>query len=361
MPYCFNVPINSLSFGQASLNILHECYKKDLDVLVHPIGSNLDLSSGFNDDKFKDWLINNCDRFLKEYKRSNKIFKLWHLNGGLESFGENQVLLSFYELSSPTKEEINIAKNNFKTAFSAEYFTNIFKNSGCSNIEKIPLAFDKNNFYKIDKNYNQSRIVFNLTGKLERRKHHLKIINLWAKKYGNNPKYSLQCAIYNPFMKVEDQQALIGGALENKKYFNITFLNFMQTNSMYNDYLNSANIIIGLSGGEGWGLPEFHSIGIGKYGIILNAHGYSEWANEKNSVLVQPSKNKLEAYDNIFFKKGERFNQGEIFDFSEEDFYLACEKAEQNFLNNKINEEGLKLQESFSISKTTDKILKLLE
>jgi len=361
MPYCFNVPINSLSFGQTSLGILYECYKRDLDLLIQPIGSNIDLSAGFNEDNFKNWLLKNCQRFLKEHKKTNKIFKLWHLNGGFESYSDQQVLLSFYELDSPTEEEINTAKNNYITAFSTDYFVDIFKDSGCKNIQKIPLAFDKKNFYNIDRTYSEGRIVFNLTGKLEKRKHHLKIINLWAKKYGNNPKYSLQCAIYNPFMKVEDQQSMISFALENKRYFNITFLNFMQENSMYNDYLNSGNIIIGLSGGEGWGLPEFHSIGLGKYGVILNAHGYKEWANEKNCILVNPSNQKIEAYDNIFFKKGEKFNQGNIFDFDEDAFYEACEKAELNYLKDKINKPGLELQEKFSIEKMTDSILRLID
>lgn len=361
MSISFNVPLNSVSFGQVSLGVLYECYSRDIDVIINPIGKNIDLSSGFNDENFKSWVLKNTDRFFREHKRSNKIFKLWHLNGGLESYSEKQVLLTFYELDSPTKEEINIAKNNYITAFSTDHFCSLFKHNNCENIEKIPLAFDSRNFYKTNKTYLPERIVFNLTGKLEKRKHHLKIIKLWAKRYGNNPRYSLQCAIFNPFMKTEDQQALINNALDNKRYFNITFLNFMQENSMYNDYLNSANIIIGLSGGEGWGLPEFHSIALGKHGIILDAHGYKEWANEKNSILVNPSKNKIPAYDNVFFKEGDRFNQGNIFDFEEEDFLNSCEIAEKKAVKDPVNQEGLLLQEKFSIKNTTDKILSLLE
>lgn len=361
MPYCFNVPLNSVSFGQVSLGVLYECYKRDLDVLVSPIGKNIDLSSGFNDESFRQWLLKNSDRFLKEHKKEYKIFKLWHLNGGLESFSKDQVLMTFYELDSPTREEINICNNNYITSFSTDHFCSLFKDNGCENIEKIPLAFDAKNFYKTEKKYTPERIVFNLTGKLEKRKHHLKIINLWAKRYGNNPKYSLQCAIFNPFMKIEDQQNMINSAMEGKRYFNITFLNFMQENSMYNDYLNSSNIIIGLSGGEGWGLPEFHSVALGKYGVIMNAHGYKEWANENNSILVSPSKNKIEAYDNIFFRKNDKFNQGNIFDFEEEDFIKACEEAEARFRSNPVNEAGLALQKEFTIKNTTDKILSLLK
>jgi hypothetical protein len=37
----------------------------------------------------------------------------------------------------------------------------------------------------------------------------------------------------------EDQQKLIADILENQNFFNINFLGFMPTNTIYNDYLNS--------------------------------------------------------------------------------------------------------------------------
>ena len=64
----------------------------------------------------------------------------------------------------------------------------------------IPLAFDNYNFKRIEKYFDDDRITFNLCGKFEHRKRHEKIIKAWVSKYGNNPKYNLQCAIYNPFM-----------------------------------------------------------------------------------------------------------------------------------------------------------------
>jgi hypothetical protein len=100
----------------------------------------------------------------------------------------------------------------------------------------------------------------------------------------------------------------------------------MQKNNMYNDFLNSGNIILGMSGGEGWGLPEFQSVAIGKHAVILNAHAYKEWANENNSTLVEPN-GKIEAYDGMFFHKDQPFNQGNIFDFDQNDFISACEKS----------------------------------
>jgi hypothetical protein len=222
------------------------------------------------------------------------------------------------------------------------------------------LAFDKYNFKKLDKQYfNDGRIVFNLVGKLEKRKNHKKVIQAWIKKFGNNKDYMLQCAIFNPFIKMEDNQTLISSILMGQNYFNVNFLSMMQKNSMYNDFLNSSDIVIGMSGGEGWGLPEFQSVALGKYGVILNAHSYKEWANKDNATLVNPS-GKIEVYDNLFFHRGAPFNQGNIFDFNEDEFINACELTIEKVKSQKTNKEGLKLQDQFTSEKMTDKILELV-
>lgn len=361
MSFSLNLPINSVSFGQVSTLLLRELFLKDKNIPIAPIG-NPDLSSQSSIEKeYVDWLQTNLHSFLLNHSRKNNIFKLWHINGSLESYSEKQILLSFYELDSPTDVELNIVKNNHKVLFSSKYSVDVFKRYGCSNVEYIPLAFDKYNFKRVDKDYFDDRIVFNVLGKLEKRKHHKKIIQTWLKKFGNDRRYHLQCAIYNPFLKPEDQQNLIQHSiLENKNYFNISFLNFVPKNSDYNDLLNSANIVIGMSGGEGWGLPEFHSTAIGKHAIILNAHAYKEWANENNSILINPS-SKIEVYDGMFFNKGQPYNQGNIFDFNEDEFIEGCEKAIDRYQKDRINKAGLKLQEDFSSEKLADNVLKIME
>ena len=63
----------------------------------------------------------------------------------------------------------------------------------------------------------------------------------------------------------------------------------------------------------------------------------------------------------MFFRKGENFNQGSIFDFNEDDFISACEEAIKKVESNRVNEEGLKIQKDFSVSRTTDAILSHIE
>lgn len=361
MSLSFNLPINTVSFGQISTLILREIFKSKKQATIIPIGNpDLSTQSDISQD-FSQWLQASINDSLTNHSRQNRIFKLWHLNGSFESFSNEQVLLSFYELDSPTKVELNTVKNNYKVLFSCNETVELYKNLGCKNVEYIPLAFDKYNFQKIDRTYfTDDRIVFNLVGKLEKRKHHLKIIQSWANKFGNNKKYALQCCIFNPFMKPEDQNALISQALNGKNYFNINFLPFMAQNKIYNDFLNSSHIVIGMSGGEGWGLPEFHSVAMGKHAVIMNAHGYKSWANKDNAVLIDPT-SKIEAYDGMFFQKGFIYNQGNIYDFNEADFISGCEEAVKRVEQNKLNKSGLELQNIFSSEKFVNNIIKQIE
>ena len=225
----------------------------------------------------------------------------------------------------------------------------------------VPLGFDDYHFSRVEKEYfKDGRITFNLAGKFEKRKNHKKVIGAWIKKFGNNSKYSLQCALHNPFVKEERLRQLYVDAMFGRKFGNVMFLSFMRENQLYNDYLNSGDIIIGMSGGEGWGLPEFQSLCMGKHAVILECSSHKDWANKKNSVMVKPS-GKTEVYDNIFFKKGADFNQGSIFTFNEDEFIAGCEEAIKRVEKDKLNKEGVKLKEKFTYENTANKILEILK
>ena len=134
----------------------------------------------------------------------------------------------------------------------------------------------------------------------------------------------------------------------------------MTENSKYNEYLNSSDIVLGMSGGEGWGLPEFHSVCLGKHAVILNAHGYKDWASNDTCVMVEPSENKIEAEDGVFFTKGSLFNQGNIFSWDEKDFIEGCHNAISRTKENRLNTKGIELQDKFTYAKTLDTILELM-
>ncbi len=355
----FNLPLNSTSLGQVSLLILRELFERKEQIHLFPIG-NVDISSQKENKEFFSWIQESIKLAYLEYNKNNPIFKLWHLNGSLESFSKKQVLLSFYEVDSPTSVEKNIVLNNELLLLSSNYAVDVFKNQNVSNVKFLPLAFDKFNFKKTSQKQ-KNGIQFGLFGKLEPiRKRHLKTLSLWAQKYGNNSDYVLNCAIFNPFIDANVQSQLINQALNGKRYFNINFLNFMQSNEMYNDLLNNIDIVLAMSGGEGWGLPEFQSVALGKHCLGLNAHSYKDWMNNSNSVLISPN-GKIPVYDNLFFKEGFEFNQGSIFDWSEKDFLDGLDLVVSKFKTNPINENGFKLQSDFSSEKFVDNICSILD
>ena len=354
----FSGPINSLSFGNVTVNMLRELYKKDIKVSFFPIGNNLDFTAFDKLDKdFTAWVGDCGNTRFSTLKKSSPSLKMWHLNGSESRIGPRQFLYTFYELDSPTFAEKNICDSQNLTIFSSSHSLKCFSDLGSTNIAHIPIGFDSD-FYETGKTYLENRIHFGLMGKFEKRKHTARIIKLWASKYGDNNDYQLTCCVTNPFIKPEQMNQLFLQTLEGKQYTNINFLPFLKTNSEVNEYFNAIDIdLSGLSGAEGWNLPAFNSTCLGKWSTVLNGTSHTDWATSDNSILVEPS-GKIEAYDGAFFHKGQEFNQGNINTFSDEDFAKAVEKAIKKCSNK--NTEGVKLKEKFTYEKTVTQILEVM-
>ena len=345
----FKGPLNSLSFGNVSFNLLKEIYAKGIDAAIFPIG-NVDVSSfTMTDANFKSWVEEGVNDRYKKLDKDSTTLQMWHLNGSENRISKKQILYTFYELDEPTESEIKLANFQDKLVFSSSYASSKFQDSSFA-----PLGFDTS-FYNTNKEYLSNKIHFGLMGKIEKRKHTEKIIQNWIKKYGNNYNYQLTCCISNPFFKKEQMESAIRNILGGKRYGNINFLPFLPKNSQVNDYLNSIDIDLGgMSGAEGWNLPSFNATCLGKWSIVLNSTSHTDWATEQNSILIDPS-GKEEVYENIFFKKGSEFNQGNIYTFDDDEFISAMEKAET--ICKKENTEGKKLKDKFTYKNTLEKIL----
>ena len=345
----FKAPLNSLSFGNVSFNLLKEIYAKKINTAIFPIG-NVDVSSfGLQDKDFKEWIEEAVNNRFRKIDKDTTTLQMWHLNGSESRISSKQILYTFYELDSPTETEECLAKMQDKIVFSSSYASSKFANSSFA-----PLGFDTS-FHNTGKTYLKDKVHFGLMGKMEKRKHTQKIIRNWLKKYGNNYKYQLTCCITNPFFKKDQMEASIRGILEGKNYGNINFLPFLPKNSQVNDYLNSIDIDLGgMSGAEGWNLPSFNSTCLGKWSIVLNSTSHKDWATKENSILIDPS-GKEEVYDDIFFKRGSEFNQGNIYTFDDDEFISAMEKAES--MCKEDNTEGRKLKDKFTYKNTLEKIL----
>lgn len=355
MKLIVNAPINGLSFGNVSVNILRALHKKNIEVIFFPIGDKAELDAFDKIDvSFVKFLQDSTNSRYEKIDKELPCLKLWHIFGSETRYTKNQSLFTFHEVSDVTKIEKNLLNLQDKIFVSSNYTKNIFEINGIKNTTYVPLGFDPD-FHIINKTYLQDKIHFGLLGKFENRKNTARIIKAWLKIFGNNPKYQLSCAISNPFLDKARLQNELLKILEGKNYNNLNFIPHMQTNTEVNDFLNSIDIDLGgLSGAEGWNLPSFNATALGKWSIVLNATAHKDWATDKNSIQIQPTRLK-DCYDDVFFKKGQPFNQGQFFDITDEEIENAILKSVSYAKT--PNPEGLKLQTEFTYEKTAETIL----
>jgi len=212
----FEGPVNNLSMGNVSVNLLKSLYNKKIDVLYLPIG-NTDIGNFNLTEEFKQNLQNSANRFYKEFKRNIPTIKNWHLSNGGHLFpSDKRYLLTYHECNIATDEELNVVRNTNKTFFCGNYSPTIFKNCGVQNVDSFSLGFDADSFQKTDKVYfTDGRIQWLLTGKCEKRKKTLEVLTLWAKKYGKKQgefyrtgeqQHFLNCAVLNSFYDAKIQE-----------------------------------------------------------------------------------------------------------------------------------------------------------
>lgn len=358
-PFAVNVPINSLSFGQSSVAILRELYKRGLTPPVMPIAGNLDLGAQRPEQGFTQWLSNMVGSADARHSREHQALKLWHIGGSLDSVSRHSNhLITFQETGQLTPLEVNVLRQQRKVFVTNRYAQTFFRLHGIDAVF-LPLGFDSANFSSLERRPHIDGVIsFSLVGKAESiRKHTYKQLALWAARYGNDKRYRLNAYITNPFLAQRniDPNALISQALGGKRYWNIEFHPFIPTNLEYNTALQSSEVVLAMSGSEGFGLPEFHAAALGAWPVALNAHAYKDHFGAANAVMVEPN-GMVPIYDGIHFHQGAPVNQGVAYSWSDEAFYAGCEEAVRRAKVG-INTEGLKLQQQ-TYSQTVDILLR---
>lgn len=348
------VPINDLSFGQVSFGVLKEIFDRKLIPNIFPVGQP--TLEAFNIDKpFFDWL-NFCIRKAKaQYSREQTTIRLWHIFEAEKRLTDKQVLWTAHETDTFTPVEKNIIKNNDVVLFTSNYAKEIAEKQGLKNVDVCPNFFDEIHLSKIENPRKSEAVNFSLIGKFEKRKHTAKILSLWAKMFGKNEKYRLNCLINNPFIEESKWGDVFKGVFPNGVPWNINFIPRQVKNGSVNELMNACDIdLSGLSGAEGFNLPCFNMLALNKICVVLDAHAHKDFIEGEQVFKVEPS-GKEPIYDGMFFIQGMWANQGNMYSFEDE----AAEKVILEAVN--FFESGgtinSKLREKFSVSNTVDKLL----
>lgn len=336
------VPINSVSFGQVACNILYELQTELNSLNVFPIGKNIDFSATSYSREYQESIINSIKDRLINYSSKDNSFKLWHINGAESKIGDDQSLITFHETDSLTKTEVNILNNQKNVYVTSQYTKQVFESCGVNNVIYWPLWFDSFHFKNIELRKKQN-INFGLFGKLEKRKAHLKTIKTWIKAFGGDKRYRLNCCINNPHLmkipagldpaeiKIKSTEAtrrFVQESLEDLELpWNVNFLHSESRNVDYNRILNNTDIVLGMSHCEGFDLPLFQCLCLGKKAVVFDSHVHKDYCDESNSVLIPNNNKKIDAHDGLFFVKGQEFNQGQWEDWDEDDLIQGIKKC----------------------------------
>ena len=114
MTFSVQLPLNSLSFGQVSFNLLYEFYKMGLNPCIFKASDHqIDYSAYEFEQDFIDWISKNHNESFGRHSRKDPIIRLWHINDSLRSYSDKQVLLSFHETDQLTKIEFIL--NSYET------------------------------------------------------------------------------------------------------------------------------------------------------------------------------------------------------------------------------------------------------
>jgi hypothetical protein len=146
----FNLPVNSVSFGQASTAILREVFKRGLAPNLFPIGQ-IDLSTQKTDEDFNRRLSAAIETAPRAHSRDDAVIRLWHLSGSLESYSRRDSrLITFFELDGLTPTETNILRQQDKVYVTSSFTQRVFEDHGIQSTY-LPLGFDSHNFHQLEK------------------------------------------------------------------------------------------------------------------------------------------------------------------------------------------------------------------
>ncbi len=127
MQFAVQVPLNSLSFGQVSFNLLYEFYKLGLNPHIFKSSDHqIDFSAYDFEQDFTNWIIKNHNEALLKHNRNIPCIRLWHINDSLRTYSNRQILLTFHETDQLTPIEANILKNS-EVCVTSKYTQDVFK------------------------------------------------------------------------------------------------------------------------------------------------------------------------------------------------------------------------------------------
>ena len=355
-------PINNLSYGIVSLNILRELDKQNHEITWFPIG-------GIDTDQSNFPLLQKCHYNTRQYDRFAHSLRIFHQFDLAQHVGKfKHVGFPIFELDRFTPIEKSHLKNQDKLFVCSQWAKTICEKALVSkpDIDVIPLGVDTSVFYpcKREKSIEGNPTIFLNVGKFEVRKGHQELIEAFDKAFEPTDNVMLiLCPVNVCFQSAEKLKEYNEGwfnLYKSAKLFNkIQMVDRLPNQESLAKLMNQVDYGVFPTKAEGWCLPALELMGCGKYVIITKYSGQTEFCDEHNSRFIEIDETE-DAYDGVFFK-----GQGQWAKFGEKQIEQLVEtmrechkfKQEHGVVE---SESGIKTAQKFSWENTVKTLVSSL-
>lgn len=339
-------PCNQLSYGLVSLNILKGLCKQK-EIVLYPIG-NVQLENK-GDIPLIQELVNNQGNPDPDATS----LRIYHQFDLIQRIGRGKhVGFPIFELDSFNKRELSNLESCDDLITCSRWAAQILRDAGFKS-SVVPLGVDRSIFYEKIGCWN-SPFTFISIGKIEYRKGHDLLPNLFKKALPKGGDWHLHMLWGNPFIKDEEK-------LQWQSYYksmlgeNVSFCDRVPTQIDIANAMRDADCGISMSRAEGWNLPLLELMSCGKPIITTNYSAHTEFCTNKNANLVDIDELEIAEDGKWFFGHGNWAKLGPKQEEQAIEFIRKEYKA-----GKRKNEEGVKTACEFSWENSVKQLVRSL-
>lgn len=299
-------PINNLSYGLVSLNLLDQLDKLGWQISLFPINpGSIEAESNYHD------LIRKCVANAKYFNANAPCLRVFHQFSMAESIGFGERIgMYFNEMDKLTPLEVNHLNSLDKVITCSDYAQEAAKNSGVvrPDVYVIPLGYNPD-IFKVHRNTITDKVVFLNVGKFEYRKSHDVLADIFSSSFTQQDNVELWMLNTNLFLSKEESDEWINMYTNCPLANKIKIIPRQESQHQIAYLMQNATCGIGISRAEGFNLSILEMMACGVPSIVTNFSGHTQFCNEEISILIEPD-GLEEANDGKWFIPGGEINQG---------------------------------------------------
>lgn len=350
-------PVNKLSYGICTINLVKALIKKHVEVALFPIGGvELDKEN----EPYFQTAINNAHNYYVQAP----CIRLFHQFSLAEFVGKNlHIGWPIFELDEFTQTECQHLNQCDHLFVCSEWAKNTLIYNHIkrdSDISVIPLGVDRDIFNENLEHKPWPTFIVLHIGKAEVRKSTDSLVDLWSMTFDKNDKVELWVGLESPFYDNGHVNYWLDLYKNSPMGSTVRFLHRQEHHRDVAQIMSMCSAYISISRAEGFDLPLLEAMACGKPVIATNYSGHTEFCNQKNSYLVDIT-DKEPAFDGRWFKSGignwASIDEPQLTQASNYLRMLYEKKMKGEILD---NPEGVKTSQQFTWDNTVEKIIKVL-